>query len=326
MTKSLVKFAVCSCVLVAVVVGLQMEQEPVVLRPLPPAGDNGGAYDRIQLSMNAANTKGDQALQLCRREIDSILQREFAEAERKGSAAAEEMAGYGSCCHIIYLLAKDKIRGTSAAPEYVGQELGSRLRPSLETCSADLNAALERFDSALKKNTVTLAAELAQMNPAAGDRPIEVSTHVRTNGDLDNALRNLGFQSAGIGVSFVFDFWAILNTGLGNGLISKAATAAAGIFARPAAAAAAEVSLAAADGPLPIGDFIAVIGGVWTAYDIYSSRQEFERELRTALANALPELKRSVHGQVEDHLRSILTDYQRLQDDIRNTSVRNFAH
>ena len=97
------------------------------------------------------------------------------------------------------------------------------------------------------------------------------------------------------------------------------------MFARPAAAAAAEMTVAVVDGPLPIGDAIALIGGLWTAYDIYATRASFERELRTTLANAIPEMQRSVHDQLMTRIRGTLEAHRRTQDMIRTASTNDIT-
>jgi hypothetical protein len=138
---------------------------------------------------------------------------------------------------------------------------------------------------------------------------------------VDAALRNLGYRATGLGVGITLDVWALLNSRLAQALVTKATGTAATMFARPAAAAAAELTAAAADGPLPIGDAIAVIGGLWTLYDIHATRAEFERELKAAIANAIPDMKRSVHDQIMSRVRGTIDAHRRVQDSIRTASA-----
>lgn len=100
--------------------------------------------------------------------------------------------------------------------------------------------------------------------------------------------------------------------------MGKIATLAASLFAKPAATAAGSAAVAAADGPLPIGDAFAIIGGLWTGYEIYATRAAFERELKASLANTLPQMKREVHHQVMDRMHSLQAGHQQAQDQIRN--------
>jgi hypothetical protein len=164
---------VLAIVAATVIAGLRGSVTPVLPRPAAPAaGGNVGLgtvpYDRIQISIAAANTRNAQALALCESDINTILAREFAELARKGDLAAAELAGYRSCCGIIFRLANDKVFGGSTASEYVDRELGGRLRPTLQACSRDLDKALAHFDRSLAESTVTLASELAQTGGGSG--------------------------------------------------------------------------------------------------------------------------------------------------------------
>jgi hypothetical protein len=326
LTSRSVALLVAAAVAVTTIAALRSARAPVVPRPeaaggAAAGGRNAGLYERIQISMAAATSRNEQAVALCESEINAILGREFAEIAHEGDEAAEEVATYSSCCGIIYRLAKDKVFGGTNAADYVDAELGGRLRPTLHACARQLDTALARFDRSLAESTVTLAGELAQVGGSASNASLDVKVAVRPTDDLDATLRNLGFNAAAIGVGLTLDAWAILNTKLVQGLVTKAASMAASMFARPAAAAAAEMTIAVADGPLPIGDVIALVGGAWTAYDIYATRAEFERELKTTLANALPDMKRSVHDQLMTRIRGTLDAHRRVQDSIRTAST-----
>jgi len=280
-------------------------------------------YERIHISMAAATSRNDQAITLCESEINRVLAREFAEIGRKGDQAAAEVATYQSCCSIIYRLARDKVCGGTTASAYVDEKLGRRLRPALQTCSRELDSTLARFDRSLAESTVMFASELAELRDSTKSSPVTVSVEVQLDGDLDATLENLGFQATGISVGGVLDVWALMNSRFAQVLLGEAARMAAAMFARPAAAIAAEATVAAADGPLPFGDAIALVGGVWTAYDIYATRAAFERELKTTIANALPDMKRSVHDQVMTRIRGTLDAHRRVQDSIRTASTNS---
>lgn len=334
-SRSAVALVVASLVAVATIAALRTNHTPVIPRHIPSgtttgpsaaAGHNAAMYERIQISMAAATTRNEQAIALCESDINRVLEREFAEIDRKGDQAIAEVATYSSCCGIIYRLAKDKVFGGGRAADYVDSELGNRLRPALRTCARELDTSLARFDRSLAESTVTLASELAQVRTAVNGSPLEVAVDVGPSDDLDATLRNLGFDAAAISVGGMLDVWALLNSRLAQGLLTKATSTAAAMFARPAAAAAAEMTVAVADGPLPIGDMIALVGGAWTAYDVYATRAAFEQELKTTLANALPEMKRSVHDQVMTRIRSTLDSHRRVQDSIRTASTNGISN
>jgi hypothetical protein len=299
---------------VLVAMGLRSRHNPVVVREVPASG----MHDRVQLSMAAATARNEQATRLCESEINMILAREFPEIERAANRAAEEVSTYGSCSTIIYRLAKEQLGWSSSTADYVEGEIRRRLQPSLDTCGRELDMVLDRCELALKESTVTMAAELAQANPSGMGQPLSIQADVRTSGDLDATLRELGINGGVLAAASSFDVVAIMNTTIVRNLITKIAQLAASIFARPAATAAGSAAVAAADGPLPIGDALAIVGGLWTGYEVYANRRQFEQDIKASLTNALPEMKRSVHQQIMERIRTLQSDYQRAQDRIRN--------
>jgi hypothetical protein len=321
---------------IAAVVCLKAMRTPVQPRPSlplapatpapPPPSNNAAFFERIQLSTAAANNRNEQAFSICERDLNQVLALEFGEIARRGEVAAAEVSSYSSCCTIIYRLAKDKVFGGASAADYVDAEVGRRIRPTLRTCGRELDDTLARFDRDLKASTVILASELAQIQAAHNDTPIDVAVDLHASGDLNKLLRNYGFNVTTIAVTSTLDVWGLLNARLVQGLIAEIAKTAGRMFARPAAAAAAEMTVAVADGPLPIGDVIALVGGAWTAYDIYATRASFEKELKTTLSNAIPDMKRSVHAQVIARMRGSLDSHRQIQDSIRTASANAITH
>jgi hypothetical protein len=324
MTYRTLAVIVAATLAVIGVAALESQRQPVVVRPV--SGDvASGMYDRIQLSVAAATARNDQAVRACESEINVVLAREFPEIERAANRAAEEVSTLSSCSTIIYRLAKEQLGWSSSAADYVEGEINSRLQPALDACGRELDVALDRYELALRESTVTLATELAQANAAAAGEPMAIQVDVRSSGDLDATLRGLGISGGILAAVGTYDVVAIMNTSIVRNLITKIAQLAASIFAKPAATAAGSAVVAAADGPLPVGDVLAILGGIWTGYEIYSTRAQFEQEIKASLTNALPEMKRTVHHQIMERIHSLKSDYQRAQDRIRNEMAANLA-
>ena len=309
---------------IVAVLALKTGRDPVVPREPPlsvPAADTRQSdtfFERVRLSMAAANARNDQAARSTENDINAILDREFAEIERQADRAAEEVSTYASCSTIIYRLAKEQLGWSASTADYVDGEIRSRLQPAVDTCGRELETALDRYELALRESTVTLAVELAQTNSISNDKDLDVQVDARTSGDLDKALVDLGIGGGVLAITGTLEVAAVMNTSLVRGMVSEIGRLAASIFAKPAATAAGSAAVAAADGPLPVGDVIAVLGGIWTGYEVYSTRRQFEREIKDSLANAMPQMKRDIHHRVMERVRSLQSDYQRAQDRIRN--------
>ena len=63
-------------------------------------------------------------------------------------------------------------------------------------------------------------------------------------------------------------------------------------------------------------NILAVVGAAWTGYDIYASREQFEKELNTSLNNILTEARYNVHKQALEHATALMRQYQNIQEDI----------
>jgi hypothetical protein len=283
--------------------------------------DEAGRYEKIEICANAATARNSQAIDLCSKEIELILSRSFDEIRRQGHRAAGDLSEFGVCCRLVAALAKDKIRGTNSAAAALEGRLEKRLDPPMQECASELEAALARLDLALNTSTVTLAKDVA---PGASDgmwhdSPIEFN--VDTTDDIRRALENLGFKGTQFSIAVPLDVLGLLQTVAVQRLTQGALSLASGAFARPVATAAASATCVVADGPLPIGDMIAIGGAAYTAYDIRCTCRRFRSDLETSVDNAIPDMQRNVHSQVMERLNSLLEAHQLMQDDIRNHAL-----
>lgn len=82
-------------------------------------------------------------------------------------------------------------------------------------------------------------------------------------------------------------------------MVRRLMVSAARLFGQQVTKVAASATIAAADGPFPIGDAIALVGIAWTGYDVSCAQAEFKRELSEALNAAVEDVKsvtlRDVH-------------------------------
>ncbi|MGO9203789.1 MAG: hypothetical protein ACLQM8_24985 [Limisphaerales bacterium] len=273
----------------------------------------------IQINVAAAGAKNQQAVGLCDAWINTILAQQFQEVARKGHKAAEDVASYGSCCTIIYLLARDKVTGSSRTGPFVDGRLHASMDEPLRTLSGDIEVAIGQFEQSLKESTVCLAHDLAQINPTNTARTISLPVDSKT--DVSQALKNLGFNGITIGVSIPLDVWFILRGKIVESLVPKVAAITARLFGKTVAKAVVSVGLS----EIPVADVISVIGGIWTAYDVYSTQQQFEREMKASLDNMMPQMRRDIQKQVMDRVHSLLKEHERVQDEIRQRSVQEFA-
>jgi hypothetical protein len=239
--------------------------------------------------------------------------------------AAKEGADYNSCCAIIYYLAWDKVRGTSKTEDYLDSEIKPIIEPVVAALAADINTAVDTVEADLRRSTLVLAKDLAALGPPKKQRSIKVNIDGLSKADFKQSLGNLGFNAAGIGVALTFDAFAISKSMIGKLIWAKIKSIALKMFGKQVAKVVGSIVAAAADGPLPVGDIIAVGGLIWTGYDVYAGQKDFENELRTSLSNLLLEANADIHKQAVNHANSMLKEHQEFQDDIGSKTAKDLS-
>ena len=78
------------------------------------------------------------------------------------------------------------------------------------------------------------------------------------------------------------------------------------ICGKLAVKAAVSSTLPATDGPLPVGDFLALGGFAWCVYDIYNVQAVLPGELRSTLRRAVTDYHSNIRSETLKHARNAL--------------------
>jgi hypothetical protein len=92
------------------------------------------------------------------------------------------------------------------------------------------------------------------------------------------------------------------------------------LFGKQITKLAGSATIAAADGPIPIGDVLAVCGLIWTAYDINSAKQEFGASVKKELVKIVGNHLDRLNKRAEDKRKIIHDSYINLQNSIENST------
>lgn len=312
-------------ILAAVAIVVLKSQKTVVAPKPPPAPPQIDYGPLIQTHTDQASRRNVNSLQSFELNVNRIIKEHEPKLQAAATAASKQAADYESCCAIVHYLAWDKVKKDTRTDAYLDSQIKPITDPAINALASDINEAVDRLDADLRRSTLLLAKDLAALGPAKERAPVEVDSQNLDNVDLDATLRNLGFNAAGLGVAVVFDAVAVCKTKIAGMTWKKIAAIAARVFGKKVAKVAASAAVAAADGPLPIGDIIAIAGLIWTGYDIYAGQKQFERELNTSLSNMLSEANTSIHKQAVDHANAMLKRYQDLQDNIGSQAATQLS-
>jgi len=238
------------------------------------------------------------------------ISEKFKTVEGNIEPIIQKLSGFKGCAKLSYLMAKDKLNNSAEAETFIIEVLKEDLiEPTLEIVK-NTETALIQFDQRLAENHVALAVEIAA---AAGLSPIE--NDIDKKEDFQKLIEKL------VGLPKPLEDMAILNVFSAitisiEGIYIKSTVASVqkvlgAIAERMGITTAASLTAAASDGPLPIGDIVAVVmaagGAILTAYDLYKAQFVLKKEVRDTLEEAIMDYKRKTISNFEKELQ-LITD------------------
>ncbi len=277
----------------------------------------------IQIPANidkSVKDKNDRALKFFENRVSQIITDSEARLGMTTKKFGGEISTFNSCSYLIYLMAYDKVKSSSESEttKYFNTQIEKAYNPIFARINKELDVAVEKFKQDLMENGVSFATDLCQhFNPNDKFNNLKF-VNIQSEEDFNNALRQLGLTGGILTIAVPLDILFVVQAQIFKTLIKNVVTTIGKLFARPIAVAVGSVVIAAADGPLPIGDALAVVGLIWTAYDVWSTKAEFEKEIQTSMTNFSTELSISQKKQMHDIASNLLKSHESIQDRIRN--------
>ena len=196
-------------------------------------------------------------------ELDAKAQPHFDEARRNIPAVVEKMTEIGATCRLCGLMVRDKLTGAHETQEYLTSVLE---KPIITPCRK--GAAVYGCDF----NSTGFLDNLKAVNADYA----EIEAY---------ALGGLALEAA-----FLKQTIAALTSTLGS------------IVARLSATFGSGAACAAADGPFPFGDAVAVVlaagGTAWSSYDLYEARKHLPAELTALLKQVISDCQAACRKEV----------------------------
>ena len=194
--------------------------------------------------------------------MDAKAQPHFEEARRNIPTVVEQMTEIGATCRLCWLMAYDKLAVTSKTQEYLNSILNE---PIIEPCRRGAKVYGCDFKTAgFLDSLKSINADYAEIEAYA--------------------VSGLAIESL-----FLKQTIAALSLTLGS------------IVARLSAAFGSGAACAAADGPFPFGDAVAVVlaagGTAWSGYDLYQARKHLPEELTSLLQAVIRDLQEACRGE-----------------------------
>jgi len=215
---------------------------------------------------------------------------EFQDALDNIDGTVEIFSGVKTVGYLVYLLAYDKVKNTGTARDYMTEQLTPKIITPCMNGNAAVRECLDNFLHKLQENDNELRAALAQKlaaMPKSGARSKAGERFMRNLVKAQEQIATLATTKVltAVGMTFEVLCWRQVCKALMR------------ITGKIVAKVAVSAGLAAADGPLPIGDVLAIIGLGWCAYDIYQATKVIPDELRTVLDKTVKSFARDSRSE-----------------------------
>ena len=312
--RSLMVLFLIAVIAVLAIALLKAQKTPVVPASTfsPSATKPPLDFDRmVRERSRIAQVGNSLALDLFRIEVERAKAVHLAMLAIPTDGAAEVLATYRSISQIIYYLAWDEITKENRTEEYLKTTAAPILDPGAKSFGAILDSAGRKLDSDLRISTTRLAYDLATISRGDGQAQSKATISALSEPDFQQALRNLKFNAAGVGVGVAFDGYALAS--LSPALVNKLTAMSGRMFSKQGARLAGSGAVAIMDGPLPLGDIIAVVATLWTVYDMHSMKEEFHTEIQIALSNSLSQAAENAVAQANASATAREQTYAKLQ-------------
>lgn len=243
---------------------------------------SSSGYDRQALKDEVSalvKQHGSRSMELYRRfEQDLAVAGagEFQEALDNIDGTVEIFSSVKTVGYLVYLLAYDKVKDTNTARDYMTEQLTPKIITPCMKGNAAVRECLGKFFHGLQENDNEFRAALAQKlaaMPQSGARSKADERFMQNLVKTQEQIITLATTKIAtiVGVTIEAFCWKQIRDALIR------------LLGETVIKAAASVGIAVADGPLPIGDIIAIGGLIWCGYDIYQATKAIPDELRAIL-------------------------------------------
>ena len=276
---------------------------PAVQSPNPAAGKSQKAeppakpvykledFKREVEKFRSEHNAGNQKLFAdFKRNLQAAGENNFAMARNNISGTINHFCNFKSCATLVYTMARDKIKNTQKAQEQISSVLKDRIvvhcaagGAAVQDVTADFIHRLQENDNRFRSKC---AAELKKF-PAESKDLASAQNFVADLEKFNKQVENYLVSSAFTAVGTVLEAVLIKQTIaafvriLGPVVIKVSGSAAAPFL----------------DGPLPIGDIIAIGGLIWCTYDIYQVIHVLPRQMRNSLLGAITNYSKNVRAE-----------------------------
>lgn len=238
----------------------------------------------------------DEATEAASRQIESILR---------------ALCGFKGCAKLCYRIVKDSASGSTETDAMIHTELNPKLIDPCVAAAARAETALARLaDEAARAHTGLATDLMASANGIVEEGGLAGSPGLegllRKVGEVQAQAEDIAIASGVSATTLAASTAVLAFTGSAK---SVAISALGAIANRMGASTALALCAAASDGPVPIGDIIAIVieigAGMWSAYDLYHAQTTMRDEMGQSLHAAIADFRRTSLETAASQIASI---------------------
>lgn len=243
--------------------------------------------EMVSRDLNEAGALAGQMVAPLRSRLEKRLRTIIIEGCATVPKVGDDLGSFWSCFHIIVRMGLDMVQGSTLADDYLAAKLGAQMQ-ACTLVQSELAGTLGNLHHQLSAQVGQLSSrwlEAAHALPVAGSADAISVAISRMEDQVSNETktfaRSLVLGAAGVIIAGIHTY---LKRELLEQILGK--------FARQTAKlGGANLALAVADGPLPVGETIALlmdIGfSIWTAWDIFWISRELPGKICSCLREGL---------------------------------------
>lgn len=237
-------------------------------------------------------------LEAFRADVDATATKEFGRVRASVPRVADKFGTFSKCAALVKAIVCDKLGGGNQTANEINSDLEADYYRGLYAANDAVARCLGRLKENLEQESREFRAEIEKelaSGQSLGDE--EYRKLLESCGDRVEAVkRDLFSAQLDAGISMAIEAICVRQTVKTVGcILGRAAARQAGTMAAGAGA-------ACVDGPLPVGDIIAIVSiagcTAWTGWDVYKATTILPRELSGTLVDAVNNCERQCREEI----------------------------
>lgn len=252
--------------------------------------------------------KNLEALARFENKIAEIGKSDFQQARANVAPTVKYFGEFKNCGTLIFLMARDKVSKTETAQEFINAQIDDSILRPCSIGTGKMQEALQNFIHELQENNNNFSSACLNQIKALPDGTFDYDanrTFLNGMSDFQSQIEDMAISKSLTAVGTAVEIMLWKQTF--NVIMRLAGKTAAKMGASAAAI--------AIDGPLPIGDILALVGAAWCAYDIYNVCKVLPEEMALSLNSAIDSYENNYRQETLAKARLLLEKSITAMDD-----------